>query len=115
MLEREQWRLFFKTGQFNKNHDADKVICAAVIGAANRVPMCRYQAVGQFQGWISNRANEFRNAVNRSSLIPDTRHMLHAINHLGAWFLRGDIAMRETGDIVSGNVRTLPRAIMRTS
>ena len=46
MLAREQWRLFFETGRFNKNHDADKVTFVALIGAANRVQMCRWQVVG---------------------------------------------------------------------
>ncbi len=42
LLGREQWRLFFEAGSFNKNHDTDKVTFPAVIGAANRVQMCRY-------------------------------------------------------------------------
>ena len=41
LLGREQWRIFFETGRFNKNHDVDKVTFAAVIGAANRVQMAR--------------------------------------------------------------------------
>jgi putative transposase len=51
LLGREQWRLFQETGRFNKNHDVDKTTFAAAIGAANRVQMCRYQVVGQLQGW----------------------------------------------------------------
>ncbi|WP_287987885.1 hypothetical protein, partial [Acidiphilium sp.] len=95
MLATEQWRLFFETGRFNKNHDADKTTFAAVIGAANRVQMCRYQVVGQLDSWLSNRANEFRDVVTRSALDPDTKHMLHVINRLGAWFSRNEIAMKE--------------------
>lgn len=113
LLGREQWRLFHETGRFNKNHDVDKVTFATAIGAANRVQMCRYQVVGQLQGWISNRANDFRDTVNRSSLPPDTRHMLHVINRMGAWFLRADIAMKETGEIIPEEVRRLARSIMR--
>jgi len=97
LLGREQWRLFFETGRFDKNHDVDKVTFAAVIGAANRVQMCRWQVVGQLQGWISNRANAFRDTVNRSSLDPATKHMLHTINVLGAWFRRGDVEKKDTG------------------
>lgn len=41
LLGREQWRLFFESGHFDQNHDSDKVTFAAVIGAANRVQMCR--------------------------------------------------------------------------
>ncbi|WP_073211981.1 RNA-guided endonuclease InsQ/TnpB family protein [Acidocella aminolytica] len=113
MLASEQWRLFFETGRFNKNHDKDKTTFAAVIGAANRVQMCRYQVVGQLDSWLSNRANDFRDVVTRSTLDPDTKHMLHLINRLGAWFSRHEIAMKETGEIVPGAIRHLARSIMR--
>lgn len=113
LLGREQWRLFQETGRFNKNHDVDKTTFAAAIGAANRVQMCRYQVVGQLQGWVSNRANEFRDAVNRSTLPPDAKHMLHVINRMGAWFLRADVVMRETSEIIPDHIRRLARSIMR--
>lgn len=113
LLGREQWRLFFETGRFNKNHDTDKVTFAATIGAANRVQMCRYQVVGQLQGWVSNRVNEFRDMVTRSDLSPDTKHMLHVINRMQAWFARGDIAMMETGATIPADIRKLARSIMR--
>ncbi|WP_298223990.1 hypothetical protein [Acidocella sp.] len=105
MLASEQWRLFFETGRFNKHHDKDKTTFAAVIGAANRVQMCRYQVVGQLGSWLSNRENEFRDMVTRSSLDPDTKHMLHVINRLGTWFSRREIALKETGEIVSDAIR----------
>lgn len=113
LLGREQWRLFFETGRFQKNHDKDKTTFASVIGAANRVQMCRWQVVGQLDSWLSNRANEFRDAVNGSSLDPDTRHMLHVINRAGAWFARKDVVMRDTGEIVPDHIRSLARTIMR--
>ncbi|QCG94726.1 transposase [Azospirillum sp. TSA2s] len=113
LLGREQWRLFFETGRFDKNHDVDKVTFAAVIGAANRLQMARWQVVGQLQGWISNRANEFRDTVNRSTLPPATKHMLHTINVLGAWFRRGDVVMKDCGEVVPDAVRRLARTIMR--
>ena len=113
MLASEQWRLFFESGRFNKNHDKDKTTFAAVIGAANRVQMCRYQVVGQLGSWLSNRENEFRDMVTRSSLDPDTKHMLHVINRLGTWFSRREIALKETGEIVPDGIRQLARSIMR--
>ena len=73
LLGREQWRLFFEAGRLDRNHDKDKASFAAVIGAANRVQMCRWQVVGQLQGWIGNRANEFRDTVTRSTLDPELR------------------------------------------
>ncbi len=113
LLGREQWRLFHETGRFNKNHDTDKVTFAAVIGSAARVQMCRWQVVGQLDSWLSNRANEFRDAVNGSSLDPDTRHMLHVMNRAGAWFARKDVVMRDTGEIIPDRIRRLARSIMR--
>lgn len=61
----------------------DKTTFASAIGAANRVQMCRWQVVGQLASWLSNRADDFRDAVNGSTLDPDTRHMLHVINRAG--------------------------------
>jgi len=113
LLGRDQWRLFFETGRFQKNHDKDKTTFAAAIGAANRVQMCRWQVVGQLDSWLSNRANDFRDAVNGSGLDPDTRHMLHVINRAGAWFARKDVVMRDTGEIIPEDVRRLARSIMR--
>lgn len=113
LLGREQCRLFFETGRFQKNHDTDKVTFAAVIGSAARVQMCRWQVVGQLDSWLSNRANEFRDTVNGSSLDPDTRHMLHVVNRAGAWFARKDVVMRDTGEIIPDHIRRLARSIMR--
>ena len=113
LLGREQWRLFFETGRFDKTFDEDKVTFAAVVGAANRVQMARWQVVGQLQGWVSNRANEFRDTVNRSTLPPATKHMLHTINVLGVWFRRGDVVMKDTGEAIPDAVRRLARTIMR--
>lgn len=113
LLGREQWRLFFETGRFNKNYDVDKKTFASAIGAANRVQMCRWQVVGQLDTWLSNRANDFRETVNGSSLDPDTRHMLHVINRAGAWFTRKDVVMRGTGETIPDHIRRLARSIMR--
>jgi len=113
MLAGEQWRLFFETGRFDKNHDEDKTTFAAVIGAANRVQMCRWQVAGQLESWIGNRANEFRDTVTRSTLDPETKHMLHVINRLGMWFSRREITMKATGETVPAAVRALARSIMR--
>ena len=113
LLGREQWRLFFETGKFNKNHDADKITFAAVIGAANRVQMCRRQVVAQLQGWVSNCSNYFHTTISRSNLHPDTKHMLYVINQMGVWFLRNDVVMRETGEIIPVEIRKIAQSIMR--
>lgn len=93
LLGREQWRLFFERDRFNKNHDRDKTTFAAVIGAASRVQMARWQVVGQLQSWASNRANGFRDTVQRSSLPAETKRLLHGLNRRQAWFRREAVAI----------------------
>jgi len=121
-LGHEQWRLFFKTGRFQKNHDADKITYKAVLGNAARVQMCRYAVVGQLQSWVSNRANDFRRVVAGygGDQIPEAmQHMLHVINRRQAWFGRDPITMPDTADasiagqVIPDGVRRLARAIMR--
>ena len=113
LLGREQWRFFFETGQFDRMYDTDKITFASVIGNSCRVQMCRRQVVGQLQGWISNRANEFSEVVKHSTLNDDIKHMLHTINRTRTWFFRGDVVMRETGEIIPPEVRKLARSIMK--
>ena len=109
-IGREQWRLFFDAGRTNKNW-LDKAL-NAVCGAAP-VQMARRQSVEQIDGWVSNRANEFRTVVQASSLPPESKRMLHVVNRMKAWFGREDIAMRDTGEVIPVAVRKLARSIMR--
>ena len=74
--------------------------------------MRRSQVVGQRGSRISNRTNEFRDVVTRSTPEPDTKHMPHVIDLLGAWFARREIKMKDTGEIVP-DVRCLARSIIR--
>lgn len=113
LLGREQWRLFFESGKFNRNHDTDKATFASVVGAANRVQMARYQVVGQLQAWIGNRASEFLEVVRDSTLDTESRHMLHTINQRAAWFARDDVKMYHTGELIPPSIRHLARSIMR--
>jgi putative transposase len=110
-LAAEQWRLFFETGRFDKNH-LDKSL-TLVVGAANRLQMCRWHVVGQLKSWLGNRANEFVECVRRSSLPDGDKHMLLVVNACEAWFSRADIAMKETGEIIPVHLRRLARSIMR--
>lgn len=111
---RVQWRLFFETGATNKYAPAKHLNGAC--GAA-AVQMATAQVQEQIDGWISNRANEFRDLVQGSSLPPDEKHMLHAINRAQAWFSREDFVMRAAGPlkgvVVPGHLRRLARSIMR--
>ena len=112
LLAHEQWRLFFETGLFDRfYYNPNKFI--SVIGNSNRIQMCCRQVVSQLQCWISNRANEFRDTVKHSTLNNDIKHMLYTINRTRAWFFRGDVVMKETGEIIPLEIRKLARSIMR--
>jgi putative transposase len=113
LIAREQWRLFFETGRINKQHRSlDEAALAAVIGAANRVQMARYQVTGVLTGFLAVRADDFRRVVQRSTLAPEIKHQLHTINRWQAWFGRTPLAMKD-GAVISDGVRRLARQIMR--
>lgn len=82
---REQWRLVFETGYPSKSHDVSRT-GYAVLGT-NFGQMVRWQVVGQIESWLSNRANEFRDAVIASSLAdnPELRHQLLFIKSPASW------------------------------
>lgn len=69
--------------------------------------------VGQLESFIESRANDFREAVLRSSIDGSTRHQLLVVNKLHAWFRRDPIVMRETDEEIPDDVRRLARSIMR--
>ena len=109
----EQWRLFFESGAFNKMHRSEREdALAAVVGAANRVQMVRYQVVGVLASYMTNRQNEFSRIVKCSSLPKETRHQLHFVNRWKAWFRHEPMTMKDGAEI-PGAVRTLGRQIMR--
>ena len=105
---RVQWRNFFETGAANKYLPAKHLNHQC--GAA-AVQMATLQVQEQIDGWISNRANEFRERVTRSTLPDDTRHELHIINRRHAWFSREPVVMG--GADIPIATRALARSIMR--
>ncbi|MFC7739626.1 hypothetical protein ACFQX4_28800, partial [Roseomonas sp. GCM10028921] len=85
-LSREQWRLFFEAGGFDKNHLGKHLTPLA--GAANRLQMCRWHVVGQLRSWIGNRANDFAELVQKSGLSAPAKRLMHGVNRREAWFRR---------------------------
>ena len=80
-VAREQWRLFFEAGRINKMHRSpDEAGLAAVVGAANRLQMVRYQVVGMLDGWLESRADEVSAMVQSSSLPSELKHQVHTVN-----------------------------------
>lgn len=104
---RVQWRLFFEMGATNKYAPAKHL--NGHCGAA-AVQMASMQVQEQIDGWLSNRANEFREVVQHSSLSPEIRHQLHTINRRQAWFSREPVSLR--GAEIPADVRALGRSIM---
>lgn len=114
----DQWRRLFETGRFNKMVPAAEEARSARLSrakgllGAQRTQMLRYQVVGQLESFLENRANDFRDAVLRSSLDDTTRHQLLTINKLHAWFRREPLVMKTTGEEIPADVRHLARRIM---
>ena len=73
--------------------------------------MATPQVQEQIDGWLSNRANEFRDCVTHLTLPDTVRHQLHTINRRQAWFSREPLSLR--GMEVPADVRRLARSIMR--
>ena len=107
---REQWRLFFTTGRPSKRHDVSRT--GYDLLGTSYGQMVRWQVVGQIESWLSNRANDFREAVTRSSLEPVVKHQLHFINRWQAWHDPAPLKMKDGGEIPAA-VRALARTIFR--
>lgn len=107
---REQWKLFFTTGHVSKKHDVSRT-GYDVIGTSYG-QMVRWQVVGQIESWLSNRANEFRELVHRSSLDSATKHQLHFINRWQAWYNPQPLVMKDGKEIPLA-MRKLARTIFR--
>ena len=119
----DQWQRFYQTGRFNKMVSAEAEARSArlsrskaAIGAA-RMQMLRYQVVGQLESFIENRANDFRDAVAKSSVDDATRHQLLTVNKMHAWFRSEPVFMGKSktkpGILIEDDVRHLARSIMR--
>ncbi len=129
LVAREQWRLFFKTGVFDDRADSRVVkmsagpgrdrrtseisIIKTTVGSAARAQMLRRQVVGQLRSWMSNRANEFCDIVEASSLDDRTRHMLHAINVRQAWHSPDAVTFGPAKEIIPNDVRRLAHRILK--
>jgi len=107
---REQWRLFFETGTTNPRFKSrlgyDSV-------GTSFGQMIRNQVVGALDSFLSNRQNDFRDAVNASSVEPGMRHQLHFINRWKAWHTVATPLTMKDGAVISLEVRQLARAIFR--
>lgn len=115
----DQWQRFFETGRFAKNIPAAEEAqvpalrqAKMTLGAA-RLQMLRYQIVGQLEGFLENRANDFRDAVLGSSIPDDVRHQLLVVNRLRGWFASAPITMRGADAPIDPEIRRLARSIMR--
>ncbi|WP_160110089.1 hypothetical protein [Caballeronia choica] len=106
----EQWRTFYQRGvldaRLKTRTGYDQV-------GTSFGQMIRSQVVGVLDSFLSNRQNEFRDLVNRSSLEPSVRHQLHFINRWRAWqTLSVPLTMRD-GVIIPNEVRRLARVTFR--
>ena len=113
---RQQQSLFYRTGAFDKNNCEGTDQLKAIIGGTRRAQMCRYQAAGQLQSWLSNRRNECRHIVQGHTFRDERpiKHMLHYINQAKAWFKQGELSITINGVkiVIPQDIRRLARTIM---
>lgn len=82
----------------------------AALGAAE-VQMVREQVLGTLSSFISNRQNDFRNAIFGSTVSDETRHALLIVNKMKAWFdLKRDLWIE--GVLIDVETRKLARNMM---
>lgn len=80
-----QWRYFFEAS-IQPSKYREELPKTPLSDRFQRNAEC--QVVGMLQSWISNRVNDFRNYVTKSSLDPEVKHQLHTINTCKAWYYR---------------------------
>ena len=110
MEARAQWRLVFETGRTHKVRKSGALRVGGVNAAY--VQMVRWQVVGQIDSYLSNRANDFRELVTRSSMDDGIRHQLYFINKCQAWYRPQALAMKD-GATIAVETRRLARVLMR--
>lgn len=108
----QEWRVFNETAKFGGKY-ANSSQFNGFCGAAP-AQMARAQVAAMLASFVSNRQNDFREAVQRSSLGAGVKHMLHVINVRKAWHTSEDIAMPKTGEVIPIEVRKLALSIWRS-
>lgn len=106
-----EWRAFFEAGAFGGKY-GNVSSFNAYCGAAP-AQMARAQVMAMLGSVLTNRQNEFRDAVTRSSLASDVKHALHTLNRQKAWFDREDVVVKGETAPIPPEVRRLARCIMR--
>jgi hypothetical protein len=107
-----EWRAFFETGKFGDGH-ADSHRFDGFCGAA-AAQMARAQVAAMLARFVAGRQNAFRQAVHRSALDSNVKHMLYFINVRKAWHVGDDVAMPKTGEVIAADVRKLATTIWRS-
>ncbi|MBU4174349.1 MAG: transposase, partial [Actinobacteria bacterium] len=77
-VSKAEWNHFFVTGRFSKYLDNLHHIPSVLTERQKQT--CRDQVVGILESFISNRANDFKRIVFRSSLPQDIKLQLFYIN-----------------------------------
>ena len=119
-VSKAEWNHFFVTGRFSKYLDNLHHIPSVLTERQKQT--CRDQAVGILESFISNRANDFKRIVFRSSLPQDIKLQLFYINKHHLWCHYGDIKMplfldgeRVKGEhvLIEDDVRKLARKVFK--
>jgi putative transposase len=105
-IGKEHWNSFYKEGKMESFYRGDS--SAEFLGLAHR-QMVNSQVFGIFSSWLSNRQNDFKNIVQKSTLPQETKHMLHIINKMKAWHKK-EVILKD-GSIISSEIMKLSRKI----
>jgi putative transposase len=107
LIGKEHWSSFYREGKINKWYDSSSK--SAKILGTGFCQMVNSQVFGVLSSWLSNRQNDFKNIVQKSTLPADTKHMLHIVNKMKAWHKK-EVILKD-GSTISPEIMKLSRKI----
>lgn len=90
----KQWYQFFTTGKFNK-YEATLLKQVETPLSARYKQTVQHQVGATLNSFISNRKNDFRKVVYKSSLSEDQKKALYKVNNQNKWFERENLLARK--------------------
>jgi len=119
LISKKQWELFYKEGAFDKNYPVKEI--PSVLSERYK-QVIAYQVISILDSFISNRQNDFRKIVARSTISEEERIKLLYINKYKLWFKK-EVSMpvynskgkkiKDTYEIIEQETLKLARVIMK--
>jgi len=83
LIAKKQWEIFYKEGDFDKNYPVKEIPSAL---SERYKQVIEYHVLSILDSFISNRQNDFKKIVTRSSISEKQRIKLFYINKYKLWF-----------------------------